>query len=179
MLVQQKTVLDVFSEDAAVYLLVPQLHGHKLQVRDDLHQSSFVQLVLYGHAFDVRELQVLLQTGGQRGLGHAASCAGLASGPFVFLLRAETPATSKLGGTIRREKVVFIKVQLRAVQPHAGTREVGLKHQTREGGVITVQLRAVQPHAGTREGGLNTRIRREKVVFSRCSHTQSNPLELR
>ena len=116
-LVQQKTVLDVFSEDAAVYLLVPQLHGHKLQVRDDLHQSSFVQLVLYGHAFDVRELQVLLQTGGQRGLGHAASRAGLASGPFVFLLRAETPATSKLGGTIRREKVVFIKVQLRAVQP--------------------------------------------------------------
>ena len=94
---------------------------------------------------------MLLQTGGQRGLGHAASRAGLASGPFVFLLRAETPATSKLGGTIRREKVVFIKVQ----------------------------LRAVQPHAGTREGGLNTRIRREKVVFSRCSHTQSNPLELR
>jgi hypothetical protein len=105
-----------------------------------------VQLVLYGHAFDVRELQVLLQTGGQRGLGHAASRAGLASGPFVFLLRAETPATSKLGGTIRREKVVFIKVQ----------------------------LRAVQPHAGTREGGLNTHTRREKV-FSRCSYAQSNP----
>jgi hypothetical protein len=38
-------------------------------------------------------------------------------------------------------------VQLHAVQPHAGTREVGLKHthQTREGGVITVQLHAVQP----------------------------------
>jgi hypothetical protein len=45
---------------------------------------------LYGDVFDVRELQVLLQTGGQRGLRHAASRAGLASGPFFFLLRAET-----------------------------------------------------------------------------------------
>jgi hypothetical protein len=104
-LVQQKTVLDVFSADAAVYFFVPELHGHKLEVRDNLHQSSFMQLVLYV-AFDVGELQVLLQTGGHRGLGHAASRAGLSSGPFVFLLRAETLAKVQM-----REQQVHLKEQ--------------------------------------------------------------------
>ena len=60
---RRNVIRDTLSEGIPVYFFVPEFHGHKLEVGDNLHQPSLVQFLCHIRALYVGKLQVLEQVG--------------------------------------------------------------------------------------------------------------------